>query len=42
MGDIIIPCIVINLIKTLTDRLIAGVYYNYRQLYVVLGERNKV
>ena len=42
MGDIIIPCIVINLIKTLTDRLIAGVYYNYRQLYVVLGKKNKV
>ena len=42
MGDIIIQCIVINLIKVLTDRLIAGVYYNYRQLYIVLVGRNKV
>ena len=42
MGDIIIPCIVINLMKVLIDRLIAVVYYNYRQLYVVLVGRNKV
>ena len=39
MGDIIIPCIVINLMKVFADRLIAVVYYNYRQLYVVLGEK---